>query len=160
MCISVLCVLLHAQIEGEFSLYPVKLMISFKFMLCSLTPWKTSNEDEWFHRNENEFLLNLSRKWVSLDHLKRISFSLKCQAYQKVKLEIHDYNGDHVAWNKEFICTKDQIVELIPLASQVQVHKLNKYSSLVCTHLGGEWSIIWICETNFISKSIMCVVSN
>jgi hypothetical protein len=23
-------------------------MISFKFMLCSLTPWRTSNEDEWF----------------------------------------------------------------------------------------------------------------
>src|SRR5688572_4599669 len=62
MCISVLCVLLHAQIEGEFSLYHVKLMISFKFMLCSLTPWRASNEDEWFHRNENEFLLNLSRK--------------------------------------------------------------------------------------------------
>ena len=41
-----------------------------------------------------------------------------------------------------FICTKVQIVELNPLASQVQVHKLNKYSSLVCTHLGGEWSII------------------
>jgi hypothetical protein len=34
--------------------------------------------------------------------------------------------------------TKVQIVELNPLASQVQVHKLNKYSSLVCTHLGGE----------------------
>ena len=62
MCISVRCVLLHAQIDGEFSLYPVKLMISFKFMLCSLTPWRTLNEDEWFHRNENEFLLNLSRK--------------------------------------------------------------------------------------------------
>ena len=59
-----------------------------------------------------------------------------------------------------FICTKVQIVELNPLASQVQVHKLNKYSSLVCTHLGGEWSIIWIFETNFIFKSIMCVVSN
>jgi hypothetical protein len=57
MCISVLCVLLHAQIEGEFSLYLVRLMISFKFMLCSLTPWRTSNEDEWFHRNENQFLL-------------------------------------------------------------------------------------------------------
>jgi hypothetical protein len=85
MCISVLCVLLHAQIEGEFSLYPVKLMISFKFMLCSLTPWITSNEDEWFHRNENEFLLNLSRKLVPLDRLKRISFSLKCQAYQKLR---------------------------------------------------------------------------
>ena len=85
MCISVLCVLLHAQIEGEFSLYLVRLMISFKFMLCSLTPWRASNEDEWFHRNENEFLLNLSRKWVSLDCLKRISFSLKCQAYQKLR---------------------------------------------------------------------------
>jgi hypothetical protein len=48
---------LHAQIEGEFSLYLVRLMISFKFMLCSLTPWITSDEDEWFHRNENEFLL-------------------------------------------------------------------------------------------------------
>jgi hypothetical protein len=24
------------------------------------------------------------------------------------------------------------------------VHKLNKYSSLVCTHLGGEWFIIGI----------------
>jgi len=59
-----------------------------------------------------------------------------------------------------FICTKVQIVELNPLASQVQVHKLNKYSSLVCTHLGGEWSIICIFETNFIFKSIMCVVSN
>ena len=56
MCISILCVLLQAQIEGEFSLYLVRLMISFKFMLCSLTPWRTSNEDEWFHRNE-EFLL-------------------------------------------------------------------------------------------------------
>jgi hypothetical protein len=75
MCISVLCVLLYAQIEGEFSLYLVRLMISFKFMLCSLTPWRTSNEDEWFHRNENE----------SLDRLKRISFSLKCQAYQKLR---------------------------------------------------------------------------
>jgi hypothetical protein len=31
-------------------------MNSYKFMLCSLTPWRTSNEDEWFHRNE-EFLL-------------------------------------------------------------------------------------------------------
>ena len=50
-----------------------------------------------------------------------------------------------------FICTKVQIVELNPLASQ---------ASLVCIHLGGEWSIIWIFETNFISKSIMCVVSN
>ena len=59
-----------------------------------------------------------------------------------------------------FICTKVQIVGLNPLASQVQVHKLNKYSSLVCTHLGGEWSIICIFETNFIFKSIMCVVSN
>jgi hypothetical protein len=59
-----------------------------------------------------------------------------------------------------FVCTKVQIVELNSLASQVQVHKLNKYSSPVCTHLGGEWSIIWIFETNFISKSIMCVVSN
>jgi len=28
MCISVLCVLLHAQIEEEFSLYLVRLMIS------------------------------------------------------------------------------------------------------------------------------------
>jgi hypothetical protein len=79
-------------------------------MLCSLTPWRTSNEDEWFHRNcqvfttchpmdqfywgtdafvllfeENEFLLNLSRKWVSLNLLKRISFSLKYQAYQKLR---------------------------------------------------------------------------
>jgi hypothetical protein len=87
MCISVLCVLLHAQIEGEFRLYLVILMISFKFMLCSLTPWRTSNEDEWFHRNENEFLLNLSRKWVSLDRLKRTSFSLKYQAYQKLRSE-------------------------------------------------------------------------
>jgi hypothetical protein len=110
MCMSVLCVLLHAQIEGEFSLHLVRLMISFKFMLCSLTPWRMLNEDEWFHRNsqvfttchpmnlfywgtdafvllfeENEFLLNLSRKWVSLDLLKRISFSLKCQAYQKLR---------------------------------------------------------------------------
>jgi hypothetical protein len=37
-----------------------------------------------------------------------------------------------------FVCTKVQIVELNPWASQLQVHKLNKYSSLVCTHLGGE----------------------
>jgi hypothetical protein len=59
-----------------------------------------------------------------------------------------------------FACIKVQIVELNPRASQVQVHKLNKYSSCVCTHLGGEWSIIWIFETNFISMSIMCVVSN
>jgi hypothetical protein len=52
-----------------------------------------------------------------------------------------------------FACTKVQIVELNPRASQVQVHKLNKYSSLVCTHLGENGL-----ETNFISKSIMCVV--
>jgi hypothetical protein len=30
ICISVLCVLLYAQIEGEFSLYLVRLMVSFK----------------------------------------------------------------------------------------------------------------------------------
>ena len=52
MCMSVLCVLLHVQIEGDFSLYLVRLMISFKFMLCSLTPWRISNEDEWFQGND------------------------------------------------------------------------------------------------------------
>jgi hypothetical protein len=57
MCMSVLCVLLHAQIKGEFSLYLVRIIISFKFMLCSLTPWRTSNEDEWFHRNGQVFTI-------------------------------------------------------------------------------------------------------
>jgi hypothetical protein len=55
MCISVLCVLVHEQIEGEFSLYLVRLMISFKFMFCSITPWRTSNEDKWFHKNGKAF---------------------------------------------------------------------------------------------------------
>jgi hypothetical protein len=41
-----------------------------------------------------------------------------------------------------FACTKVQIVELNPWVSQIQVHKINKYSSLVCTHLGREWSIV------------------
>ena len=135
--------------------------------------------------------------------MKRISFSLKCQAHQKLRWKFmiimetmwrrtkvcHSMNycitfvylgsyklvyacllvyllimSNSFNWYNftfsYFICTKVQIVELNPLASQVQVHKLNKYSSLVCTHLGGEWSIIWIFETNFIFKSIMCVVSN
>jgi hypothetical protein len=30
MCISILVVLLYAQIEGEFDLYLVRLMVSFK----------------------------------------------------------------------------------------------------------------------------------
>ena len=158
--------------------------------------------------------MNLSRKWVSLDRLKRISFSLKCQAYQKLRWKFmiiienmwhktkvcHSINycitfvylGSYMlvyacicnilshiirlhlnlglkyciscllvyllimsnSFNwcnfifSYFICTKVQIVELNPLVS------------LICTHLGGEWSIIWIFETNFIFKSIMCVVSN
>ena len=46
MCISVLCVLLYAQIKGEFSQYLVGLMISFKFMLCSLTHWRKDNFKE------------------------------------------------------------------------------------------------------------------
>jgi hypothetical protein len=85
MCISVLCALLHAQIEGEFSLYLVRLMISFKFMLCSLTPWRTSNEDEWFHRNEDEFLLTIEED----------KFLFEMSSLSKAKIKIHDYNEDH-----------------------------------------------------------------
>ena len=43
---SVLCVLLYAQIEGEFSLYLMGLMVSLKYMLCSPTHGK--GEDGWF----------------------------------------------------------------------------------------------------------------
>ena len=40
---SVLCVLLYAQIEGKLSLYLVRLMVSFKFILNSLTHWRKKN---------------------------------------------------------------------------------------------------------------------
>jgi hypothetical protein len=40
MCISVLCVLLYAQIEGEFSLYLVGPLVPLKYILCSPTHWK------------------------------------------------------------------------------------------------------------------------
>ena len=43
ICMSVLCVPLYAQIEGEFSLYLVRLIASFKFILNSLTPWRKKN---------------------------------------------------------------------------------------------------------------------
>ena len=43
ICIRILCVLLHAQIEGEFSLYLVRLMASFKFILNSLTHLRKKN---------------------------------------------------------------------------------------------------------------------
>jgi len=39
----ILCVFLHAQIEEEFSLYLVRLMASFKFILNSLTHWRKKN---------------------------------------------------------------------------------------------------------------------
>jgi hypothetical protein len=82
MCISVLCVLLHAQIEGEFSLYLVRLMISFKFM-CVVS-----------HLGEHKMRMNGSIE-------KKMSFSCKflfeMWSLSKAKMEIHDYNGDHVA---------------------------------------------------------------
>ena len=40
ICMSVLCVLLYAQIEGEFSLYLMGLMVSLKYMLSSPTHGK------------------------------------------------------------------------------------------------------------------------
>ena len=43
ICMRILCVLLHTQIEGEFSLYLVRLMASFKFILNSLTHWRKKN---------------------------------------------------------------------------------------------------------------------
>ena len=43
MCLSILCVQLYAQIKGEFRLYLVGLMVSFKFMLSSLTHWRKKN---------------------------------------------------------------------------------------------------------------------
>ena len=43
ICISVLCILLYAQIEGEFSLYLVGLRVSLRYMLCSLTHWRKKN---------------------------------------------------------------------------------------------------------------------
>ena len=46
ICMIILCVLLHAQIEGEFSLYLVGLMVSLKCMLCS--PTHEKKEDGWF----------------------------------------------------------------------------------------------------------------
>ena len=39
----ILCVLLHAQIDGGVSLYLVRLMASFKFILNSLTHWRKKN---------------------------------------------------------------------------------------------------------------------
>jgi hypothetical protein len=132
MCISVLCVLLHAQIEGEFSLYLERLMISFKFMLCSLTPWRTSNEDEWFHRNENEFLLNLSRKWVSLDRLKRINFSLKCQAYQKLRCKFMIIM--ETMWRRTKVC-----------------HSMNYYITFLYL---GSYMLVCACICNILSHII------
>ena len=132
MCISVLCVLLHAQIEGEFSLYLVRLMISFKFMLCSFTPWRTSNEDEWFHRNENGFLLNISIKWVSLDHLKRISFSLKCQAYQELRWKFMIIM--ETMWRRTKVC-----------------HSMNYCITIVYL---GSYMLVCACICNILSHAI------
>ena len=39
----ILCVLLHAQIDGGVSLYLVRLMASFKFILNSLIHWRKKN---------------------------------------------------------------------------------------------------------------------
>ena len=48
ICMIILCVLLHAQIEGEFSLYLMRLMSSFKFILNSFTHWRKKNiKGEW-----------------------------------------------------------------------------------------------------------------
>ena len=132
MCISVLCVLLHAQIEGEFSLYLVRLMISFKFMLCSLTPWRASNEDEWLHRNENEFLLNLSRKWVSLDRLKRMSFSLKCQSYQKLRWKFMIIMK--TMWHRTKVC-----------------HSMNYFITFMYL---GSYMLVCACICNILSHTI------
>jgi hypothetical protein len=60
MCVSVLYVLLHAQIEREFSLYLVRLMISFKFMLCSITPWR---------KDKVKWVWVVSWKWSSICHM-------------------------------------------------------------------------------------------
>ena len=40
ICMSVLCVLLYAQIEGEFSIYLVGLIVYLKYMLSSPTHGK------------------------------------------------------------------------------------------------------------------------
>jgi len=69
-CMSVLCVLLCAQIEEEFSLCHVGLMISFKFILCSLMHWR--KEDGWFPRN----LWVLQIILGGLGHYKPSAFSL------------------------------------------------------------------------------------
>jgi hypothetical protein len=39
-----------------------------------------------------------------------------------------------------FGCTKVQFVGNHHRTSQVQVYNLNKYSTLICTYLGGGWS--------------------
>ena len=90
MCISVLCVLLNAQIEGEFSLYLVRLMISFKFM-CVVS-----------HLGEHKMRMNgsIEKKMSFSWSFEEDKFLFEMSSLSKSKMKIHDYNGDHVVYNK------------------------------------------------------------
>ena len=121
------------HLGGACFIFGLPLVIfSFKFMLCKRTPWRTSNEDEWFHRNENEFLLNLSRKWISLDRLKRISFSLKCQAYQKLRWKFMIIMK--TIWQETIVC-----------------HSMNYCITFVYL---GSYKLVYACICNILSHII------
>ena len=86
MCISVLCVLLHAQIEEEFSLYLVRLMISSSS--CFVVS----------HLGEHQMRMNGSIEMKNFSWLfEEDKFLFEMSSLSKAKMEIHDYNGDHVA---------------------------------------------------------------
>ena len=87
MRISVLCVLLHAQIEEEFSLYLVRLMIS------SSSCFVVSHLGEHQMRMNGSIEMKMNFFWS----FEEDKFLFEMSSLSKSKMEIHDYNGDHVA---------------------------------------------------------------